>query len=299
MSWFIRIGLFLLTNIAIIAIFMLVTSLLGIDTMYLKPNGLDLTSLAIVSLFFGFIGSFVSLLLSKPMAKWTMGVKIIDEARTEHEMKLVNMVGRFAQAEGIGMPQVGIYPSAEVNAFATGWNKNNSLVAVSQGLLDQMTDDEIEGVVAHEVAHVSNGDMVTMALLQGVINAFVIFFARAAAWAVQRAMGRDNEEVGGLAYIGLSILFEILFGILASLLVMKFSRYREFRADYGGARLAGKQKMIAALQKLQHLHEYVDTSQKSYATMKISDKPSRMGLLFASHPPLEKRIEALQMAMVN
>jgi heat shock protein HtpX len=195
------------------------------------------------------------------------------------------------------MPEVGIYPSNEINAFATGWNRNNSLICVSEGLLNAMNKDQLEGVLAHEMAHVRNGDMVTMILLQGIINAFVIFAAKVAAWGVSRAMGRDADEIGGLVYYGISILFEIFFGILASTIVMAFSRWREFGADYGGAQLSSKKKMMAALEFLQS-HHAVDNRHKSFATMKMSGDSAFMKLL-SSHPPMEKRVMALQAAPIH
>lgn len=295
-----RVLLFVGTNIAIIVMFSIVAHLFGIETRYLEPNGLNLTALFYVAAFFGFAGSFISLLLSKPMAKWTMKIEMIESPHNKKERVVYDTVARIAQQENIKMPEVGVYPSNEVNAFATGWRKNSSLVAVSAGLLHSMDEDEIEGVVGHEMAHIINGDMVTMGLIQGVVNTFVIFFARIAAYAVQSAMrGREGgQEVGGFAYFGLSILFEIVFGILASIIVMSFSRWREFHADSGSARYTSHEKMIAALKKLQKMHDHIDTSQKSLQTMKISDK-SAMFQLFASHPPLEKRIEALQSAKYN
>jgi len=297
MAFMKRIFLFLLTNIAVVAVFMTVVSVFGIDTMYLTPNGLNLQALAIVALFFGMISSIVSLLLSKPMAKWMMGVQFINSPQNRQEEELVQMVKHMSDQAGVGMPDVGIYPSPEVNAFATGWRRNHALVAVSSGLLQSMNKDQLEGVLAHEMAHVRNGDMVTMTLIQGVINAFIIFGARIAAYAVMQVMGRNNEEIGGLAYWGVSILFEIFFGLAASTIVMAFSRWREFGADYGGAQLSSKKKMIAALEFLQ-AHHQVDNRQKSFATMKMNGESAFMKL-FSSHPPLEKRIMALQAAPLN
>ena len=228
-----------------------------------------------------------------------MGVKVIKHPGDHEESKLVEIISRLAQQGGFKMPEVGIYDSPEVNAFATGWGRNHSLVAVSAGLLHEMDDSEIEGVLAHDMAHVANGDMVTMTLIQGVVNTFVIFAARVAAYAVQTAMSRDNEAVGGLAYWITSIVFEIIFGVLASTIVFWFSRRREFAADYGAAQFVGKQKMIAALKRLQQLTNKIDPSQKSLATMKISDRPSSFMAIFSTHPRLEQRIEALQKAMIS
>jgi len=297
MAFMKRIFLFLITNIAVVAVFMTVVSVFGIDTAYLTPNGLNLQALAVVALFFGMISSIVSLLLSKTMAKWMMKVKIIKNPQGNQEVELVQMVKHLADQANIGMPDVGIYPSNEINAFATGWRKNNALVAVSSGLLQAMNKDELEGVLAHEMAHVKNGDMVTMTLIQGVINAFIIFGARVAAYAVMKTIAKDNEAVGGLAYWGISILFEIFFGIIASTIVMAFSRWREFGADYGGAQLSSKKKMVAALKFLQSHHQ-VSNENKSFATMKMNGNSAFMKL-FSSHPPLEKRIQTLQAAPLH
>ncbi len=227
-----------------------------------------------------------------------MNIHIINTPRNHDEAKITETISRISQQLNIKMPEVGIYPSPEVNAFATGPSKNKSLVAVSEGLLNEMDDHELEGVLAHEMAHIANGDMVTMTLIQGVVNTFVIFAARAVAFVVGKLLSRD-ENVGSLAYFGLSILFEIIFGILASTIVFWFSRRREFAADRGGAQFVGKNKMIAALKRLQTLQSRIDTRQKAFATMKISDKPSGIGLFFSSHPPLQVRIETLQKAPIH
>ncbi len=298
MSFFKRIFFFLLVNLAVIAVLMTITTIFGIEP-YLTPYGLNLTSLLIYAAIIGFTGSFISLLLSKWMAKKMMGVQVIDQPSNTDESKLIEIISRLAQQGNFKMPEVGIYDSPEVNAFATGATKNSSLVAVSAGLLHEMNWDEIEGVLAHEMAHINNGDMVTMTLIQGVVNTFVIFAARAAAYGVQTVLGKDNEEIGGLSYWITSIVFEILFGILASLIVFWFSRRREFAADFGGAQFVGKQKMIAALKRLQQLTDRIDPSEKSFATMKIADRPSGFSAMFSTHPRLEDRIEALQKAMVN
>lgn len=297
MAFFKRIFFFLLVNVAVIAVLMTVVSVFGLDAQYLKPNGLDLTSLAIISAIVGFAGAFISLFISKWMAKWMMKVQVIKDPRERHEVELVNMVKHMADQAGVGMPDVGIYPSNEINAFATGWNRNKALVAVSSGLLESMNKDELEGVLAHEMAHVKNGDMVTMTLLQGVINTFVIFASRVAAYAVMRFMGRDNDAIGGIVYYLVSMVFQIGFGVLASLVVNRYSRWREFGADYGGAQLSSKNKMIAALKFLQSHHQ-VDSSQKAFATMKMSGDSSMMEL-FSTHPPLEKRIQTLQAAPLH
>ena len=298
MSFFKRIFFFILVNVAVVAILMTVTTVFGIEPYLNAKTGLNLTSLAIYSAIIGFAGSFISLFISKWMAKSMMGVKVIKHPHSPEQVQLFETVQRLAQQGDFKMPEVGIYNSPEVNAFATGWGKNHSLVAVSSGLLQEMNHNEVEGVLAHEMAHIANGDMVTMTLIQGVVNTFVIFAARAAAYAVQIALGKDQEEIGGLAYWLTSIVFEIVFGILASLIVFWFSRRREFEADFGGAKFVGKQKMIAALKRLQELSNKIDPSQKSLATMKISDRPSGFMAAFSTHPRLEDRIAALQKAMV-
>lgn len=294
-----RIFLMLAVNLAIIVTISIILSVLGIDTAYLKPNGIDYTALMIFCLMWGMVGSFISLLLSKKMVKWTMGVKIIDPASAYgSEADLVTMVHALAKkAELPKMPEVGIYSSPEVNAFATGPSKSNSLVAVSEGLLDNMSREEVEGVLAHEVAHIANGDMVTMTLVQGVVNAFVMFFARIAAFAVQQFLRGDDEEsgaTGGLAYYITTFLFEILFGIIGMIVVAYVSRRREFKADAGGAYLAGKDKMRAALQRLQQNYAAIEPAASGVATLKISGTKSKFLSLFSTHPDLSDRIEALR-----
>ncbi len=295
-----RIFLFLLTNIAVIAVIQVILSVFNVQP-YLTPYGLNYQSLLIFAAIVGFSGSIFSLFISKWVAKRTYSIELISNARTPEEVFLETTVRRLAESAGIGMPEVGIYNSPEANAFATGWNRNNALVAVSSGLLDSMTKDEIEGVLAHEISHVANGDMVTMMLLQGVVNTFVVFFARIAAYAVQGFLNRgrdDGGQIGGFAYYITAIIFEVFFGILASIITMWFSRHREFRADAGSAKLAGSNKMIAALKKLKKLSALpTDNRGKSLNTMKISDKPSRFFALFSSHPPLDKRIAALQQGL--
>lgn len=287
-----RIGLFLLTNIAVIAVASIVLSIFGVGST-LQENGvdLDLTNLLIFAAVFGFAGSFVSLALSKFMAKKSVGAQVIENPANETERWLVDTVHRFADKAEIGRPEVAIYDSPEPNAFATGMNKNNALVAVSTGLLRNMQRNEVEAVLGHEVAHIANGDMVTMALLQGVVNTFVIFFARIAGHFVDR-MILKNEEGHGIGYFVASFIFEIIFGILASIITMKFSRYREFHADNGGAYLAGKENMIAALRRLQTMQP--NALPAEMAAFGISNVPSKFGALFMSHPPLEQRIAALE-----
>lgn len=274
--------------------------------------GIDITgslhsswsSLAFFALFYGFFGSFVSLFLSKWMAKRFHHMDMITleslVSASSAEKLVYKTVETIAQKNGITMPEVGIYESPEVNAFATGATRNSSLVAVSRGLLDQMQPDEIEGVVAHEMAHILNGDMVTMTLLQGVINAFVIFLSRALAHVISMALRKDEEGSNGFVYFGITIVLEILLGILGSLIVMAYSRRREFAADAGSATFVGKKKMIDALRALQRIHEtnIAVASDPKIAALKIDGKTSGFLHLFASHPPLEERIQALQTASI-
>jgi heat shock protein HtpX len=292
-----RIFLFVLTNILVLTTISAVMAVLGVGP-YLTAAGIDYTALMIFCLIWGFVGSGISLMLSKFMAKTMMGVKIVDDRGQYAE--LVRKVHQMAKSAGIEkMPEVGVYTSPEVNAFATGPSRNNSLVAVSTGLLQQMNSDEVEGVLAHEVAHVANGDMVTMALIQGVVNAFVMFFARIAAFALAQAMQGDRNSRapvgGGMTYHLTVMVFQILFSFLGMFVIAYFSRVREFRADQGGARLGGKHKMIAALRKLQQKIDLVDESQDSIKAFKISSKKGLMNFL-STHPSLEDRIAALERA---
>ncbi len=289
--------LFLLTNIAVIAVASITLSLLGVGGHY-TAGGLDLGNLLIFAAVFGFAGSFVSLFMSKWMALQMTGAEIIDPERPRNEAEawLVQTVRRQAEKAGIGHPDVAIYADPAPNAFATGWNRNNALVAVSTGLLENMTRDEVEAVLAHEVAHIANGDMITMALLQGVVNTFVIFFARIAGYFVDRVLLRNESDEPGIGYYIASFIFEILFGILASMIVMWYSRKREFRADAGGAYLAGREKMIAALRRLMTIHEPAHLPEQLAAFGINKSAVSGLMALFASHPPLEQRIEYLQQA---
>ncbi|MCX7111543.1 MAG: protease HtpX [Proteobacteria bacterium] len=286
-----RIFLFLLTNVAVLLLISVIFRVLGLDDM-LYQNGvnLNLDSLLLVSAVIGMSGSFISLLMSKWMAKSSMGVHVIGQPANATEQWLLESVRRLAQGAGIGMPEVGIFDSPAPNAFATGFNRNNALVAVSTGLLQQMSSDEVEAVLGHEISHVSNGDMVTMGLLQGVVNTFVIFFARIAGFFVDRVLLR-NERGFGPGFFITQIVAQIAFSILASMIVMWFSRYREFHADAGGARLAGRQKMIDALRALQRAHDPEPLPGGMAAFGIIGGGFSR---LFMSHPPLEERIAALQ-----
>jgi heat shock protein HtpX len=249
-----------------------------------------------MALLFGFGGSMISLFISKWMAKRSMGVQIIEQPQTPFEQWLFEVVRRQSEQSGIRMPEVGIFDSPAPNAFATGWNRNDALVAVSTGLLQHMNRDEVEAVVGHEVSHVANGDMVTLTLIQGVLNTFVIILARLIGGFVDSAL-RGNDDSGGvgIGYFVVSIIAEIVLGFLASIIVMWFSRYREFRADAGGARLAGREQMIAALRALQRVHEPHDLPAGEFAAFGISGGVGEgLKKLFSSHPPLEERIAALQ-----
>lgn len=284
-----RVILFLLTNLAI-------TFVLGIVlNIIFKVTGIQSQSTAgilVLSLVFGFSGSLISLFLSKTMALRSVGAEVIQQPRNQAEQWLFNTVQRRSQQAGIPMPDIAIYHSADVNAFATGATKNNSLVAVSTGLLDNMTEDEAEAVVAHEIAHITNGDMVTMTLLQGVLNTFVIFLSRMISTAVASTKDENgNSSTNTMVFWIADIVLQMVFGVIATMIAMWFSRYREYRADAGSAKLVGKEKMIMALQRLQRVHEPQEM-EGSLAAFMINGVRSKE--LFMSHPPLEKRIEALR-----
>ncbi|WP_324779607.1 protease HtpX [Thiobacillus sedimenti] len=288
-----RIVLFLATNLAIVLVLSLTMRILGVEP-YLTAQGLNLGSLLIFAAVMGFGGSFISLAISKWSAKMSMGVRVIETPSNSTEFWLVETIRKYSQQAGIRMPEVGIYDSPEVNAFATGMSKNSSLVAVSSGLLQQMTRQEAEAVLGHEIAHAANGDMVTLALIQGVVNTFVMFLSRVIGNTVDRVVFK-NEEGHGPAFFVTMIVAELVLGILASIIVMWFSRQREFRADRGGASLAGRGAMIAALERLASLHP-----------QPLPDKMAAFGIagggngglkrLFMTHPPLEARIAALRAA---
>lgn len=292
-----RIFIFFAVSLLVSITVSLLMSVLGIGN-YIGANGLQYGSLMAFCLVWGIAGSFITLLISKQLAKWTMGVQIV-EAHGPHK-DIVQKVHRLAERAGLSkMPEVGIYQSEEINAFATGRSKNSSLVAVSTGLLSKMNDNEVEGVLAHEVAHIANGDMVTMALVQGVVNAFVMFISRVVAFAISQAMKSDDDDAPANPWANAMIVFalDILFGFLAMPIVAWFSRYREYRADTGGASLAGKEKMIAALESLQRaypqLAEARAEANPNFRSMQISSKAGMMSL-FSSHPPLDERIAALK-----
>ena len=284
-----RITLFLLTNLAVLALVSVVMSILGV-------NPSTFSGLLVFAALFGFGGSLISLAMSKWTAKRFSGAQVITQPRNEVERWLVETVGRQAQAAGIGMPEVAVYEAPEINAFATGANRNNALVAVSTGLLRSMDRDEAEAVLAHEVAHVANGDMVTMALLQGVLNTFVIVLARVVGRVVDGYLSGGRDNGGGLGYFAVVFVLDMVFGLFASMIAMWFSRHREFRADAGGAALAGREKMIAALQRLAQ-NQGANTLPKQIAAFGISGAMGHgLRRLLLSHPPLEERIAALRNA---
>ena len=285
-----RIFLFVATNIAIMVTLMIVLSLFGF-TGYFTATGIDYTALAVFSLVWGFGGAFISLAMSRWMAKMAMGVQLVDGKTGQAELDWLHQtVASLARKAGLPMPDVGVYDSAEVNAFATGPSKRSSLVAVSSGLLRSMRREEIEGVLAHEMSHIQNGDMVTMTLIQGVVNAFSIFFSRVIANIVRQLV---DERISGLVFFVTTILFDIVFSMLGMIVVAWFSRAREFRADAGAAVLSSRENMVAALQRLAANKALVDTSQPQLATMKINGAKGWMALM-STHPPLEERIAALQ-----
>lgn len=286
----------------VIATISFVTHILGLHN-YLTARGIDYQALLIFCAIWGMAGSFISLLMSKWMAKMAMGVRIIEPTQASgNEKYLINVVHDLARKINLkSMPEVGIYDSPELNAFATGPSKNNALVAVSSGLLSTMNRDEIEGVLGHEITHIANGDMVTMTLIQGIVNSFALFFSRIAAYAVSIAFARNDErseEPSSMLFYVLTFVFDILFTLLGSLVVATFSRAREYRADAGGAAVAGRVKMIAALKKLQLHHEVEDNRAPSMAALKISHQSGFLSLL-ASHPPLEIRIKRLEQQVVE
>ena len=291
-----RIVLYLATNFAILFVLSITMQLLGVDRMLAQETGLNLQGLLLMAGIFGFGGSFISLLISKWMAKMATGAQVIEAPANATERWLVDTVKRHADKAGIGMPEVAVYDAPEINAFATGWNKNDALVAVSSGLLQNMTQDEAEAVLGHEMTHVANGDMVTLALIQGVMNTFVIFLSRVIGFLVDRVLLK-NERGQGPGFWIATIVAQLVLGVLASLIVMWFSRYREFRADAGGAALAGRAKMIAALERLKLNQEQPAQLPEAVKAFGISGGVGGgLARLFMSHPPLEERIAALQEA---
>ncbi len=291
-----RIVLFLATNLAVLLVAGIILNLIGAQQ-WMTGTGLDLSALLVFCAVFGFAGSFVSLLLSKTMAKWSTGTQVITEARNRDEAWLLQTVQELARDAGIGMPDVGIFPAQQANAFATGWNKDKALVAVSLGLLQRFRPEEVRAVLAHEIGHVANGDMVTLALIQGVVNTFVMFFARIIGFVVDR-MVLKNEEGRGIGFWVTTIFAEIVLGVLASMIVAAFSRYREYRADAAGAQLAGSAAMISALERLKAdygIPEQMPGELTAFC-INVGWKQEAMKL-FASHPPLDERIAALRNRM--
>ncbi len=284
-----RIVLFLVTNLAVMLVLSVMLNVLGVNR-FLAAEGLNVGMLVVFSAVVGFTGSFISLLMSKTMAKWSTGAQVIDAPQSADEQWLVGTVRRLAEKAGIGMPEVAVY-EGEPNAFATGAFRDSSLVAVSTGLLHSMTKEEVEAVLAHEVAHVANGDMVTLTLIQGVVNTFVVFLARVVGYAVDKAVFRTERGVGPGYYVTV-VVCEIVFGVLASIIVAWFSRQREFRADAGAARFMGNPgPMVAALRRLGGIEP--GELPKAFQSSGISDKAGFMAL-FSTHPPIEERIAALQ-----
>jgi len=290
-----RILLFLATNFAVLMLISLVFKLLGFEGLLAANNvDLNLSAVLVYAAIAGFAGSLISLFMSKGVAKRSMGVQIIEHPATPFEHWLVQTVARQAQSSGIGMPEVGIFDSPDPNAFATGWNRNAALVAVSTGLLQHMTQDEVEAVMGHEISHVANGDMVTLTLIQGVVNTFVIFLATIIGHLVDRAVFK-TEEGHGPAYYIVSIVAQVLLSVLATMIVMWFSRYREFKADAGGAHLTSNRKMADALRRLQNETEPRDLPSGEFAAFGISGGiGDGLKRLFMSHPPLEERIATLE-----
>jgi heat shock protein HtpX len=288
-----RIVLFLVTNLAVMLVMSVVLSLLGVNR-FLTANGLNLGALMVFSLVVGFTGAIFSLLISKQMAKWSTGARVIDSPSSSTELWLLDTVKKLADRAGIAMPEVALY-EGEPNAFATGAFKNSALVAVSTGLLESMTKDEVEAVLGHEISHVANGDMVTLTLIQGVVNTFVIFLARVVGFFIDKAVFRNNDDRGpGIGYMITVFVCEILFGILASIIVAWFSRYREFRADAGSAQLLGNpQPMVKALARLGGL-EPPESMPGTFKSFGINGGSSGFSAFFASHPPIEERIAALR-----
>lgn len=289
-----RIVLFLLTNLAVIAVASITLSLLGVGSYLEQGNNLNLNNLLAFCLVFGMAGSFISLLISKWMAKRSMGVQVIDQPQNASEQWLYSTVKELADKAGIGMPEVGIFHSDAPNAFATGWNKNNALVAVSTGLLQRMNKDEVAAVLGHEIGHVANGDMVTLALIQGVVNAFVMFFARIIGNFVDKAVFK-NEDGPGIAFYATTFVAEIVLGILASTIVAWFSRRREYRADEAGAALTSNAAMASALMRLKETYDQPSELSGELVAFGIRGE-GKLSALFSSHPPLDDRIAALQNA---
>lgn len=286
-----RVVLFLLTNLAVVLVASVTLSILGVGS-YIEGTGLNLSNLLVFCLVFGMVGSVISLFMSKWMAKRSMNVQIIDQPHNAGEQWLVSTVRELADKAGIGMPEVGIFASASPNAFATGWNRNNALVAVSTGLLQRMDKEQVKAVLGHEIGHVANGDMITLTLIQGVVNAFVMFFARIIGNFVDRAILK-NEDGPGIAFFVTTFVAEIILGFLASMIVAWFSRKREFRADQAGAELVSPAAMVSALAALQQTYEQPSELNGELVAFGIGGE-GKMSALFSTHPPLDVRINALR-----
>ncbi|XID74357.1 protease HtpX [Alkanindiges sp. WGS2144] len=296
-----RIGLFLLTNLAVLVVVGIILSVLGVGSTH-GPGGLNYTNLLVICFVFGMVGSMISLFLSKYIAKKTTGTQVIEVPQNPAEQWLMDTVADLSSRVGIKMPEVGIFPSYQSNAFATGWNKNDALVSVSTGLLERMNKDELRAVLAHEIGHVANGDMVTLSLIQGVVNTFVMFFARIIGNFVDQTVFKNESDRPGMGYFITSIVMDIVLGILASAIVMWFSRIREYRADEAGARLAGKQAMISALLRLQDEQQMPDQmpqEMKAFAISAGQQQGFSIAALFQSHPSIEQRVAALQQLNVH
>lgn len=289
-----RILLFIGTNLGVVLLLGIIVHFLGLDRFAAVQGVGGFWPLLGFAAVFGFGGAFISLAMSKSIAKWTTGAQVIAEPRSPDERWLFDTVRHHSEKAGIGMPDIAIYDGPEMNAFATGASRNHALVAVSTGLLRGMNRDEVDAVLGHEITHVANGDMVTMTLLQGVLNTFVIFLARVVGRIVDGAIGGNNRDGGGIGYFAVVMILQLVFGLIASVIVMAFSRRREFRADAGGARLAGRDRMIAALQRLQARHG-ASTLPQAMAAFGISDRAAQgLSRFWMSHPPLEERIAALR-----
>ncbi len=292
-----RIALFLLTNLAIVVVAGVILSILGVGSTHGPGNTLQLQNLLVICFVFGMTGSLISLFMSKWIAKRTTGVELIENPRSAEERWLMDTVAELSQKAGIKMPEVGIFPSYQSNAFATGWNKNDALVAVSSGLLDRMNRDEVRAVLGHEIGHVANGDMVTLSLLQGVVNTFVMFFSRIIGNFVDRVVFKNENDGPGIAYFVTSLIADLVLGILASMIVMWFSRRREFRADEAGARLAGKQAMISALLRLRAEHDLSDQMPAEMTAFAITEGKKEgfsLAAMMSSHPSIDDRVAALE-----
>ncbi len=302
MAWMKRIFLFMAVNFLVVITLSTLLNVLGVQP-YLSASGISYENLMAFCLVWGMGGALISLALSRIMAKWMMGVQVIDPNTRDPELqRLVQTVHQLARAAHLSaMPEVGIYDSPELNAFATGPTQSRSLVAVSSGLLNRMRSEEVEGVLGHEISHIANGDMVTMTLLQGIVNAFAMFLSRAIAFAIAQSMRGDREDRDRgssrfLSYL-IQMVLEVVFMLLGSMVIAWFSRYREFRADAGGAKLAGRENMIQALEALRRTFEQVETGgtqPQTFQNLKISNRPGGVMALFSSHPPLEERISRLQ-----